>query len=201
MRIIYRLWDRYYRSVLIVMSLASLAIWASVACQAIGRPVPMATPYPTPTPYPTFMPQLTEVPFDQKFLSAVLDRVMVDKTIPEAGRRPMISLIGGEPTFAFPDNTGLVLQFIISEVPGDAPTVDQITSQLIGTGVAMADEQGIPLDAVEVVYFVAEDRPWIAMVLTPPWDARRMMVAPLDPEYIKRLKEVGVITPTPEPTY
>ena len=64
-----------------------------------------------------------------------------------------------------------------------------------------ASEFDVSLEGIEVVFYAAEDKPWLALASVPPWGADELRLAPLAPEYIERLLKAGVITPTPAATY
>lgn len=155
-----------------------------------------APPPTTLTPYPTFTP----VPFDEAFLRDLQNRIQVDDTIPPAGRKDIITLVGQEPTHVFPDNPGIVLQYLVL-LPKTEPEIRKVSTLLIGTGVIVAGERKIPLWEIEVVFLTENKEPWFATASIPPWGEDEFRLKPLHPDYIKRLFEAGVITPTPEPTY
>jgi hypothetical protein len=179
----------------IILILFVVSACASTALNP--TPYPTYTPYPTSTPYPTFTP----IPPDEAFINALYDRIDRDDTIPESGKLAIASLYYEKPSFAFRDNQGVVLQFNILSVP-DEPELRKSATLLMGTSVIVAGEHGVSLSGIEVVFYVKENDPWLALALAPPWDiANDLRLAPLHPDFIKRLQEAGVITPTPEPTY
>ena len=94
---------RYSSSLLAVLILSSLSACASAVGES-GPPTryPTYTPYPTSTPYPTYTP----ISFDEKFLKDLLDRIQKDDTIPQAGKKALISLVDQEPTYVFKHNQG-----------------------------------------------------------------------------------------------
>jgi hypothetical protein len=187
---------RFGLSLLILMILSS-----SSGCVSIVIKNDTPTPYPTYTPYPTSTPYPTATPFGEAFLKDLLDRIQADDTIPAVGKKVAIALVVQEPTYIFKHNQGIVLQFNIPGVP-EEPELKRSAVLLIGTGVVVAGEHDIPLSGIEVVFHLTEGDPWLALALVPPWDITNdLRLAPLHPDYIKRLQETGVITPTPEPTY
>lgn len=166
------------------------------ACGLAQAPTP--TPYPTYTAYPISTPYPTLTPFDEAFLRDLQNRIQLDDTIPAISKKVVIALVGQEPTYVFKHNQGIVLQYNIPNVPNE-PELKKTATLLIGTGVIVAGEHGIPLSGIEVVFYLNENEPWLALALVPPWDvANDLRLAPLHPDYIKRLQEAGVITPTPE---
>jgi hypothetical protein len=158
---------------------------------------PTATAIPTPTPIST----ATATPVaGEAFLEAVDEWIKADDSLPPAGREAVVALHGMRPTFVFPENQGLVLQFNVVGVPEERQ-IKKTAVLLMGTGVIKAQDYGVPLAGIEVVFYAAEDRPWLALASVPPWGADELRLAPLAPEYIERLLKAGVITPTPAPTY
>jgi hypothetical protein len=187
---------RYSLSLLAFLILSSLSACASTVTESSTPP-----PYPTSTPYPISTPYPTPTPFGEAFLRELLNRVKADDTIPAIGKKVAIALVGQEPTYVFKQNQGLVLQFNLPNVP-EEPELKKTVVLLMGTGVAVAGEHNIPLSGIEVVFHLKEGEPWLALALVPPWDvANDLRLAPLHPDYLKRLQEAGLITPTPEPTY
>jgi hypothetical protein len=114
-------------------------------------------------------------------------------------RKISVKLQQHEPTFAFDNHNNPVLQFNISEMPQDKYEIKEITVRLIELGVTIAQERNIALSGIEVVFFLDSGQPWLAIGSTPPWSADGYVVAPLHPDYIKRLEQMGVIKPAPEP--
>jgi hypothetical protein len=138
----------------------------------------------------------------EAFLEAVDAWIKQDDSLHPAGREAMVALHGRRPTFVFPENQGLVLQFNVVGVPDNQEReIKKTAVLLIGTGVIKAQDYGIPLEGIEVVFYVREDKPWMALASVPPWGADELRLAPLAPEYIERLLKAGVITPTPATTY
>lgn len=177
-------------------SLAALLLFACLASPVQPTPYPTSTRYPTHTPYPTYTP----VSLDEAFLRDLLERIQKDDTIPQAGKKAVISLVGQEPTYVFPDNPSIVLQYLVS-LPRTEPEIKKVSTLLIGTGVVVAGEHQIPLWGIEVVFLTEKNEPWFATASIPPWTEDDFRLKPLHPDYLKRLIEAGVITPTPEPTY
>jgi hypothetical protein len=187
------------RPAIVMVFLTSLIL---SACATVPNPTP--TFYPTYTPYPTSTPYPipTSIPADEAFVNALYDRLDKDDTIPQSGKEAVIALYANKPTFVFRNSRGIVLQFNVFEMPDNEPEIKKTAVLLIGTGVVVAGEHNVPLSGIEVVYYTADEEPWLALALAPPWDvAGDLRLAPLHPEYIKRLLEAGLITPTPEPTY
>ena len=140
-------------------------------------------------------------PAGAEFLEALQARVLRDDSIPLRGREAIIALIGGEPPFAFIDDPGLVLQYR-APLPPTHDEIDKIAFLLIGTGVVVAGEYQIPLTGIEVMFYTANNEPWLALGLAPPWDTDTdLRLAQLHPDYIHQLLQAGLITPTPAPTY
>lgn len=167
------------------------------ACTTVS-PAPTIVPTPTEPPIPT-PTQLSE---REIFLRAVQDQVTKNDTIPQSGRDSVIAVIGNQPTYAFPENKGIVLQFNVFEMPTVEEDIKKTAILLIGVGHNVAGEYQVPITGIEVVYYLEDGEPWLALALEPPWDmTNNMRLAPLHPKYIKRLLDAGVITPTPEPTY
>lgn len=160
-------------------------------------PPPTSTPYPTSTLYPIYTPI---PPVEEAFLEALQHRVNVDDTIPKAGREAVIALIGRQPTYVYPENPGLVLQYTVA-LPETQEETKKISVLLIGTGVIVAGEYNLPLWGIEVVFLAKAGEPWFATASIPPWGEDELRLKPLHPDYLKRLMEAGVITPTPEPIY
>jgi hypothetical protein len=162
---------------------------------------PPPTPYPTYTPLPTATPYPTpkSIPADEAFINALYDRIDRDDTIPESGKLAVAALYFKKPTYAFRDNTGLVLQFNILDYP-DPVEAKKAAVLLMGTGVSVASEHRIKLDGVEVVYYKDETQPWLALWSTPPFGAEQFFLTPLADELIKELTDKGIITPIPSPT-
>ncbi len=167
------------------------------ACVATLTPNPTYTPYPTYTSNPTYTP----IPFDEAFADALYARIEIDDTIPPSGKGAVIALIGNQPTFAFRDNRGIILQFNVFDMPDNEPEITKTAQLLIGTGFIVAAEHSIPLEGIEVVFYTKEQEPWLALALGPPWNTNDLILAPLHPEYIKRLQKMGLITPTPKSVY
>ncbi len=170
------------------------------SCVTVPTPYPTSTPYPTNTPYPTSTPYPTPQ-FGERFLSVVQERLSVDDTIPQAGRDSVIALLVNQPGYAFTDGHGIILQYNVFEVPKE-PDLRKTAALLIGTGVVVGGQEQVPLDGIEVVFYANEREPWLALALAPPWDmAGDLRLAPLHRDYIKRLLDAGVITPTPAVVY
>ncbi len=142
------------------------------ACVAFPSPTPNPTPTPaaTYTPYPTYTPNptYTPIPADELFIKAIYNRIEIDDTIPQAGKDSVIALYGNQPTFAFRDNRGIVLQFNVFDIPDNEPRITKTAQLLIGTGVIMAAEHSIPLSGIEVVFYTKEQETWLALALAPP---------------------------------
>jgi hypothetical protein len=172
-------------------------VFLLAACAS--APLPTPTPYPTSTPYPTNTPYPTPIPPDEAFINDLYDRIDRDDTIPESGKLAIAALYYQKPTFAFRDNTDLVLQFNILDYPAPAEA-KKAAVLLMGTGVIVAGEHGIQLDGIEVVYYKDETQPWLALWSTPPFGAEQFFLTPLADELIKELTEKGIITPIPSPT-
>lgn len=184
-----------YLAVIVLMIL----IYTS-ACTTTTTESKPSTPYPTSAPYPTSTQYLTHtpVPIAEAFLNALYDRIQIDDTIPDNGKDPVLALTDDRSTFGF--ESGLILQFIV-DLPDTDDDFKKTAVLLIGNAVITANEHGIPLDGVEVVFYTPKDEPWLAMTSAPPWQGKQLSLIPLHPEYIERLQEMGLITPTPEPTY
>jgi len=163
---------------------------------------PTATPHPTSTPYPTATPEIAAGPAaPEVFLETVQKLVDTNDALSSAGQDAILAVIGNEPTYAFIDNPGIVLQFNVMEMPDNEPEVKQTALLLMSVGLVAATEHQIPLWGIEVVYYTHDKDPWLALALAPPWDMQNdLRVAPIHPEYIKRLLDAGMITPTPAAT-
>lgn len=153
----------------------------------------------TPTPYPTSTLYPTPIPPDEAFINELYDRIDRDDTIPQSGKQAIASLYFKQPTFAFRNNTGLILQFNILDYP-DPLEAKKAAVLLMGTGVAVAAEHQIKLDGVEVVYYRDETQPWLTLWSTPPFGAEQIFLTPLADELVKELTDRGMITPIPSPT-
>jgi len=181
------------RLLTLLFTIAILSACAS-SVSSTTTPYPTYTPYPTSTSYPTHTP----IPFDEAFLNALYGRIQIDDTIPANGKDPILALTGDKGTFAF--EGGLILQFIV-DLPDSEDGFKKTAVLLIGNGVITANEYGVELDGVEVVFYTSNDEPWLAISSVSPWQAEQLGLIPLHPDYIKRLLEAGVITPTPRPSY
>ena len=184
-----------YLVVIVLMTLIYTSACTVTTVERIpSAPYSTATTYPASTPYPTHTP----VPIAEAFLNALYGRIQIDDTIPDNGKDPVLALTDDRSTFAF--ESGLILQLIV-DLPDSENDFKKTAVLLIGNAVITANEHGILLDGVEVVFYTPKDNPWLAMASVPPWQADQLSLIPLHPEYLERLQEMGLITPTPEPTY
>lgn len=160
-----------------------------------------ATP---PSPTPTAIPP-TDIPApapDEAFVGAVYHRLDVDDTIPQPGREATISLFWQRPTALFPENDGLVVVYEVPRVPTSQGDTMQAAMQLIGTAVGVANEQGVSLGGVEVIFY-AETQPFIGFRAVPPWSAQDILAAPMAEALIETIKQkdsAATVTPTPTAT-
>jgi hypothetical protein len=154
-------------------------------------PYPTSTLYPTSTPYPT----PTGQPADEAFAQAIYERIGINEQMPAVGQETVIWIFYKRPTFAFPDNRGLVVQFTIPRYP--TPLEAKLAAyQLVEAAVSVAAEQSIAVGGIEVVYF-HEEEPWVALASTPPWGDDQLFLVPIAKAMIKQLEEGGIITPVP----
>ncbi len=141
------------------LNLFYLLVLCLPAC--LSGPV-LPTPYPTAIPYPT----PTGLPADEVFAQAVYGRIESDEDMPAVGQEAVISLFFRRPTFAFPANKGLVVQFNIPRYP--TPLEAKLAAyQLVAAAVGAAKEQSVAVEGREVVYF-HEGEPWLALASKPP---------------------------------
>lgn len=167
--------------------------------QFLTPPAATPTPLPAPAATPTGVPAPAP---DEAFVGAIYHRLDVDDTIPPPGREATISLFWQRPTALFPENDGLVLVYEVPGVPAGQTDTTQAAMQLIGTAVGVADEQGVPLDGIEVIFYT-DAQPFIGFRAAPPWSAQDIVAAPMAETLIKAIEQneaAATVTPTPTAT-
>jgi hypothetical protein len=118
--------------------------------------------------------------------------------MPAVGKEAVLSLFFQQPTFAFRENKGLVMQFNIPRYPTSLEA-KLAAYQLVAAAVDAAKEQSVAVVGVEVVYF-HEGEPWVALASKPPWGDDALFLVPIADEMVRQLEDGGLITPVPSPT-
>lgn len=176
------------------LTLCALILLVLSACTSTPPPIPTATPLLTAT------LTATPIPADEVFAQAIYHRLDVDDTIPREGREATISMFMGRSTLLFPENQGLVLVFEVPTVPSSQEETTKAAVMLIGTAVGVAEEQGVPLSGVEVIFYAGTEA-YLGFRAEPPWSVQDILAAPLTDELIDTIEQKeGAATVTPTPT-